>query len=394
MSKKSHNIINIISFISVLGVGIVSMALIIILSVFNGFEDLVIKMYNSFNPDIEVKIIKGKTFDELYADKIINISGIKSVTRVVEENALLEYNGRQHIVNIKGVSPEISETLQIDTMLVDGSFTLEQGDRDFAVVGQGVAYYLDVRLSDFVEPINVYVPKRGQGFSLNPESAFNTAGIFPSGIFSVQQDYDSKHVLVPLRFARKIMDYSSEVTSLEIALLAETDVNKVQNEIQTVLGDSFSVKDRFQQQELLYKIMKTEKWAIFFILTFILIIATTGIIGSLIMLILDKKKDIAILMSMGASTKLIKRIFVAEGLFIIGVGAVAGMLLGALICFLQIKFGLVKLGAEGAFVINAYPVKMKSADFVLTIITVISIGLLAIWLPVSRISQKYLNNKI
>lgn len=393
-SKKSHNIINVISFISVLGVCIVSLALIVVLSVFNGFEDVVIKMYNSFNPDLEIKINKGKTFDESVIDNIKNVEGVAWITKVVEENALLEYKGRQHIATIKGVSPEFSKTSTIDTAIIEGDFILEKDNRNYAVAGQGIAYFLDIRLSDFIEPLKVYVPKRDINFSLSPDKAFNNASIFPSGIFSVQQEFDTKYLIVPLQFARKIMDYSSEVTSLEIALHKNVDKKKVQQEIQKILGNDFSVKDRFQQQALLYKIMKTEKWAIFLILTFILIIATTGIIGSLIMLIVDKKDDIAVLMSMGTPIKIIKRVFITEGLMIVGIGALTGIILGTLLCLLQMKYGFVKLGTTGTFVIDAYPVKIKIIDFIFSIFTILLIGFISICIPVSRISPKYIDKQL
>ncbi len=393
LSKKSHNIINVISLISVSGVCVVSMALIIILSVFNGFEALVVDMFNSFNPDIQITVCQGKTFDEKIVDKIKSIAGIKAITKVVEENALVKYNSRQCIAMIKGVSSDISQTSKLKNKLVDGDFRLEEGEQNYAIVGQGVAYYLNLRLSEYTEPLNIYMPNREHIVSLDPTKAFCNELIQPSGVFSIQQDFDSKYVMVPLRFIRKLMNYQNELTSLEIALQPEANVDKVKEDIRNVLGKNYLVKDKFQQQELLYKIMKTEKWAVFFILTFILIIATTAIIGSLTMLIVEKKKDIAVFMSLGASNNLIRRIFISEGLLIVILGALVGLILGFLICLLQMKFGLVKLSSEGSFLIDAYPVKFKIVDFVMTILAVLIVGIIAIWLPVSRISEKYLHQQ-
>jgi len=265
---------------------------------------------------------------------------------------------------------------------------LEFKGQPFAVVGQGVAYYLGVNPEDYDSFIETYAPRRTGKIGSNPEQAFNRIDIRPSGIFSVQQDFDTKYVIVPLSFSRELFEYTNEITSVEIALTQIADFKATQEQIKQALGPGFLVKNRFEQQETLYRIMQSEKWAIFLILSFILIIATFNVIGSLSMLILDKKKDIAILHSLGADNRLIRRIFMAEGLLVSLSGALAGLILGTAICLVQQHFGLVKINAEGgSFLISAYPVLMKFSDFFYVFITVSLIGLLAAWVPVRNIGK-------
>jgi lipoprotein-releasing system permease protein len=396
-SKKSHNIINIISGISVVGVTVGTMALVIVLSVFNGFESLIVSLFNSFNPALSISVKEGKTFhfDDFPADSIKNIPGVFVMTQVIEENALLKYRNKQFIATIKGVSPEFEAMSGLDTMLIDGNFALKTQNQSHIILGAGVAYYLHASLSDPTNPITVFVPRREGNIGMSLEKAFNSRSIFPSAIFSIQQDFDVKYAVVPIDFARELLDYDDEVTAIELGLSAGADNAKIQKQIKNILGEKYEVKNRFEQQVLLYKIMKSEKWAIFFILTFILIIATFNVIGSLTMLILDKKKDIAILHSMGAGKQLIKRIFLIEGIMISIGGAATGLLLGGLISWLQQKFGFIGLGnGTGTFVVDAYPVKIIFSDFVLVFITVISIGLIAAWYPVNQLSKKHIDQKL
>ncbi|MCK4360937.1 MAG: ABC transporter permease, partial [Bacteroidales bacterium] len=283
ISKKSHNIINIISGISVIGITIGTMALIVVLSVFNGFEKLVISLFNTFNPDLVITVKEGKTFNsnEFPSEKVKNIPGVVYFTEVVEENALLKHKAKQHIVTIKGVSEDFEKMSRLDTMIIDGEFILKNEGRSFTVIGAGVAYYLGANPKDFTNPISVYIPRRTKSTSLNFENAFNNQLILPSGVFSVQQDFDINYIIVPLEFARELLEYNDEVTSIELGLEQDADTDEIQSEIQNILGEHFLVKNQFQQQELLYKIMKSEKLAIFLILSFILFIATFNVIGSL-----------------------------------------------------------------------------------------------------------------
>jgi len=373
------------------------MALIIVLSVFNGFENLIISLFNTFNPDLEISIKEGKTFnaDSFPGSAVRNIPGLVYYTEVVEENVMVKYGNKQHIVRIKGVSEDFMNMSRLDSMLIEGSFILKSDSRNFAVLGAGVAYLINANLNDFLNPINVYAINRTKNISFNPEGNFNTLKIFPSAVFSVQQDFDSKYMIVPLRFTRDLLDYNNELTAIEIGLADNADRGEIQEKLQAMLGEDYAVKNRFQQQELLYKIMKSEKWGIFMILSFILLIATFNVIGSLSILIIDKKKDITVLWSLGADHKLIKKIFLIEGILITVVGAVLGLFLGSIICWVQQKFGIIQLqGTDGSFVVNAYPVKMVFIDFVYIFLTVFIIGLSAAWYPVRQISRKYLGEKL
>jgi lipoprotein-releasing system permease protein len=276
----------------------------------------------------------------------------------------------------------------LDSMMVEGNFLLQDEDKDYAILGYGVAGTLNANLQDYINPISVYVPRRDASFSGGFENAFNSEIIFPSGFFQIQWDYDVKYAILPLRFVKKLLDYGDERTALEIDVSKSADQKAVQKKIEMLAGKQFIVKNRYQQQEILYKIMVSEKNYIFMILTLILIIATFNVIGTLSMLILDKKKDIAVLQSMGASQNLIRRIFLLEGVMISFIGAVLGLLLGAIICWVQIRFGLIRLGsADSSFVISAYPVNMQVTDFIIVFLTVLTIGFLAAWYPVYNIKR-------
>ena len=390
VSKKSHNTINIISLIAALGVTIGTMALIIVLSVFNGFERLVESLYSTFDPDILVTVKEGKTFDSSLVphDKLKRIPGVLYITEILEENALLKYKDKQYIVTLKGVGEDFLKMSRLDTMIPEGKYILRDGDKDFAILGAGVAYYINADLQDYMNPLIIYVPNRFASLSGTFGNAFNSEAIFPSAVFSVQEEFDNKFVIVPIRFAQKLLDYKNEISGLAIGLAKGSNAAKIQEEVKGLAGIRFAVRNRFQQQELLYKIMKSEKWAIFLILTFILLIATFNVIGSLSMLILDKKKDIAVLQSLGADQSTIKKIFLAEGIMISVSGALAGLILGTILCWLQQTFGFVRLGnADSTFVVSAYPVHMQVVDFIFVFLTVNIIGLLAAWYPVHNIRK-------
>lgn len=390
-ARKSKNVINIISAISVVGVSIGTMALIVILSVFNGFDNLVQSLFNSFDPDIKITIKEGKTFSS-GAERIQNLKKLKGVlymSEIIEENALLKYDDRQYIVTVKGVSDEFINMSGIDSMIIDGKFILKENRNNFAVIGQGVALNLAVGLN-FITPINIYVPKRTHKASLNPEKAFSRKYIFPSGIFAIQQDFDSRYIIVPIDFARDLLDYSNEVSAIELKLDPVFNKNKIQEEIKKHLGTGYEVKNRFEQQELLYKIMKSEKWAIFLILTFILIIASFNVIGSLTMLIIEKKKDIDTLRSLGTNLSVLRKIFLFEGWMISILGAILGLMTGTIICWIQQHFGLIKIQGSDSFVIDTYPVNIELPDFIYIFLTVLFIGYLAAWYPVRYITRKFL----
>lgn len=385
ISKKSHNLINIISLISVIGLVVGTMALIVVLSVFNGFEDVIQSMYNTFNPDYVITAKKGKTFNltTFPADKLSNIDGVIGLTEIVEEDALFKYGDKQHIARLKGVSENFTSLVSLDTLMVNGSFVLKEGNSNFAVVGAGVAWYLDIYPQNISKFLSVYVPKRGNSSSVSFGNAFNNMVVHPSGVFSVQQEFDEKYVLVPIGFVRELMDYSDEVTSVEIRLGEDADVTGIKTEIEDLLGSEYVVLDRAEQNKSLFNLLKSEKLAIFFILVFILILLSFNMIGSLSILILEKSKDVGIMSVMGADRKLVRRIFMNEGLLISFVGSMAGLLLGFVILFLQQQYGLIQLGGgDGAFIISAYPVKLQLVDFVTVFITVMIIGFIATIYPV------------
>ncbi len=392
ISKKSHNLINIISFISMGGLMVGTAALIIVLSVFNGFEGVIKSLYRTVDPDLLITVKQGKTFhySNFPSTEIVKIPGVYQLVEVVEEDALLKYNDKQLIGKIKGVSPNYSQVTALDSLVENGQFVLQQGKRNFAVTGAGVAWFLGINLRDAKQLLSVYVPKRGNASAFSMESAFNNRVIHPAGVFSIQQEIDDKYVFVPLRFARDLMDYRDEVTSVEVYLKPEADGKEVQKIIAKKLGGNFEVKDRNQQNATLYKVMESEKLAIYLILVFILVLASFNMIGSISVLIVEKKKDIAVLKSMGADKKMVSRIFFNEGLMISMIGTIVGLFIGFVILFLQQQFGLVKLGGgNGAFIINAYPVNMVWTDFVYVFLTVQLIGMAASWYPVKYLLRNF-----
>lgn len=389
-SPKSPRAVNIISLISILSVTLGTSALIIVLSVFNGFETLVRSLYNSFDPDIKITSAQGKTFKQeiIPVGQLKKIQGVQFIVPVIEENALLRYQDKQYIAVIKGVTPDFGKMSGLDTMIVDGQMLLQNGDTNYAVVGSGIAYNLNLNLGDFDGELSVYVPRIEVTTSVNPEDAFNRGFIFPSGIFSIQQDFDTKYIVVPLRFAKELTGYNTEVTAMEIGLSKGADKEKSLAEVKQLLGNSFKVQDRFQQHELLYKIMKSEKWAVYLILTLILIIAIFNLVGSLTMLIISKQKDIAVLQSMGADVSVIRKIFLADGAMITLSGALAGIIIGYVVCWAQLRYGLISLGNPGSFVISNYPVEMQLPDFIYVFITVLTIGMAAAIYPSAKIIRK------
>jgi len=394
-AKKSRNAINVISSVSVAGVAVGTMALIIVLSVFNGLESLVRSIFNTFDPDLMITAAAGKTFvpDSTRLALLSKVNGVECYSLCVEENALLKYGEKQYIATIKGVDDHYNEVTGIDSSMWDGEFLLrsEQG-RPYAIPGIGIANFLGLRVN-FITPLNIYVPKRTGNADLNPENAFIRNYIFPSGIYQVEQEYDSKYVFIPLDFARELLEYKSEVTSLEVKFSEGARESAVQKEVMKIFGKDFVVQNKYEQQEIFYKVMKSERLAIFLILTLILVIASFSIVGSLTMLIIEKERDVEILRSLGADNDLIRKIFIFEGWLISILGAAAGILLGFLICWIQQTYGIVRLRSD-SLVMDAYPAVMKIKDFILVPATVLLIGYWAAWYPVRFLSKKYLADKI
>ncbi|MGV3684347.1 MAG: FtsX-like permease family protein [Daejeonella sp.] len=371
-----------------LGVFVGSAALIIILSVFNGFETIVLSMYNTFSPELRIEATKGKTFDSSEARFLIlkNDNRVENYTEVLQEKALVRYGKSQSIALVKGVGEGYMEgRANLDSAMSSGSFTLGNGDEDMAVIGSAIQNYLSVNLNDEFRSLDIYSPRKGAAGSMNPADEFNVMSIHPSGVFSVQQEFDNM-IVVPLRFARTLLGEDKRVSQIEINTKAGVSINSFQNEVSKTLGKDFVVKNRSQQNQLLYKILNSEKWAIFLILTFVLIIAIFNIIGSLTMLVIDKKKDIAILSGLGADNFLIRGIFFIEGMMISMIGCVLGMVAGLIFCVLQQQLGFIKM-AGANLLIDSYPVGLKASDFILVFGTVLLVSLIASFIS-SRLSVK------
>ena len=394
-AKKSRNAINVISAVSVAGVAVGTMALIIILSVFNGLETMVSAIFNTFDPDIKITAAQGKTFvaDTARLRMLANVDGVSYYSLSIEENALLKYGERQFIATIKGVDESYTSVTKIDSSMWEGEFILKsEKNRPFAVPGIGVAQYLGIRIN-FITPLVLFVPKKSGSITLNPEDAFTRKYIFPSGIFEVEKEYDSKYVYIPLEFARELTGIDEGVSSVEIKFTDRADPRTVQKEITKIFDKGFVVQNRYEQQEIFYKVMRSERLAIFLILTLILVIASFNIVGSLTMLIIEKERDIEILKSLGADKNLIKKIFIFEGWLISIIGAFTGILLGFIVCWLQQTFGLVKLQSD-SLIMDAYPVVMKMKDFIIVPATVLLIGYWAAWYPVRYLTKKFLNKGV
>ncbi|MDD2306529.1 MAG: FtsX-like permease family protein [Prolixibacteraceae bacterium] len=398
ISKKSVNVINIISGVSIAGVTVGTFALVVILSVFNGLDFSIKSLFSTFDPDIKItNTTKGKSFElnSIDIDKIKQITGISTVTPIIEEDAFLMYGNRQYFATIKGVPANYNQVSRLDTSsITSGRFLLEADHVPFALVGQGVAYYLSVGLS-FTDPIHIYTLQKGSKGRPTLENTFNHNTIYASGIFANQQEIDSKYVLVPFDFAQELFQMENRVSAIEVGLTKDTSEDIIKDEIAHILGNQFAVKTQFEQHELFYKVMQSEKWAIFFILAFILVIASFNILGSLSMLIIDKKADIAILQSMGANQKLVRTIFLFEGWMISLAGATLGLILGILICWIQMEFGILKIpGNDGSFIFSSYPVEIRISDLLAIFLLVTGIGFLAAWYPIRFISGKYLNGPV
>jgi lipoprotein-releasing system permease protein len=395
LSRKKHNAINLVSAISALGVLAGTMAFIIILSIFNGFEQVVMSLFNSFEADLKIVAMEGKTFmpDSVRMEQIRHLDQVAQYHEVVEEMALLRYREKQHIAMLKGVDNAYNRMTGLDTMMYAGSYKVEENPVAQGVMGAGVAYRLGIALQDFQNPVEVFIPDRTADVG-DLAASFNSLPLYPSGIFSIQQDIDNKYVLVPVGFLRELLQYSREVTSVEIGLAKGAGVREVKEKIKDILGDQFLVQDRFEQQALLYRIIRSEKWAIFAILAFILLLAVFNVVGSLTMLILEKSKDIAVLQTLGATRGTIRRIFLLEGLQISFWGTLGGLFLGGMMAWLQQRFGFIGIGHAETLVIDAYPVKINPSDFLLIFVTVMTIGLMAAWLPVRRLSDRQLKIKL
>lgn len=396
-SKKSTNAINVISGISVVGVAVATMALVVTLSVFNGFHDLVASLFTAFDPQLEVRPATGKTIaaDDPVLTEIKQLEAVEVATECVEDQALAIYHGRQAMVTVKGVEDNFDSLTHIrEILLGDGEFELHAADMHYGIPGIRLAEMLGTGYR-YDEPMQIFAPRReGQLDMTDPESGFERDELYSPGVlFSVMQaKYDKGYILTSIGFARRIFDQQGMVSSLELRLKPGSDFEAVKKNIKKLAGNRFTVKDRFEQQDDTFKIMKIEKFIAYIFLTFILMVACFNIIGSISMLIIDKKDDVVTLRNLGASDRQITQIFLFEGRMISAIGAVIGILIGLLLCWIQQTFEVIKLGSQaGSFIVPAYPVSVHPWDVVLVFVTVMAVGFLAVWYPVRYFSKRLLS---
>ena len=395
-SKKSTHAINIISAISAIGVAVATMALVVTLSVFNGFHDLVASFFTSFDPQLEVSPIKGKTVaaDDPTLQKICSLPEVEVATETVEDMALAVYNDRQAMVRIKGVEDNFDSLTHIREILVgDGEYALHAADMNYGILGIRLAERLGMGYT-FQNELRIYAPKReGQLNMANPEEGFVADNLYSPGVlFYVKQGkYDKNYILTSISFARNLFAQQGMVSAVELRLKPGSDFDKVKSEMQEIGKGKFFVKDRYEQQEDTFKIMKIEKLIAYIFLTFILIVACFNIIGSISMLIIDKRNDVVTLRNLGASDKQIVHIFLFEGRMISTTGAVVGIAIGLLLCWIQQTWGIVGLGrSSGSFIIDSYPVSVHPEDIVVIFFTVLAVGYAAVWYPVRYFARRLL----
>lgn len=387
--KKSAQAINIISWISIGAIAVSSAAMIVLFSVFNGLEDTVKDMYNAFNPEIKITASKGKFFriPEAKKAQIANIPGIAVASYSLEDMVLLAGNEEQRVAKLKGVDNAWFRVSALDSFMTDGEASWKDNQAYTpAIMGLGVSIALGIDVNNAFTGLKIYYPRQGAAITENPEEALNSIVVKPEGNFRIQDEFDGQYVLVPLEAARHLFGAGDRFSSLEIALKPGASEAKVRKELQQLLGDSFSIANRFEQNKTFFMIMKSEKWAVYAILLMVLLIASFNMIGSLSMVVLEKKKDIAILKSMGARKRMIRAVFLMEGGLLAVFGSTIGMLAGLLFCIGQQYYGWIAL-PEG-FIIDAYPVLMQVKDFMLVAVTALAVGLLAAWYPALKAARQ------
>ena len=395
-SKKSTHAINVISGISVVGVAVATMALVVTLSVFNGFHDLVASFFTQMDPQLKITPVKGKTAlaDDPILTKIRHLPEVEVATECLEEQALAVYGDRQQMVIVKGVEDNFNQLTHIQEILEgDGDFELHAADLSYGIPGLGVAYQLGLGYT-YEHPLRIYAPRReGQLNMANPTEGFVVDDLYSPGVvFCMKQGkYDKNYILTSIAFTRHLFDLDGRLSSLEIRLKPGSDFERVKTQMDEIAAGKFYVQDRYEQQDDTFRIMKVEKLIAYVFLTFILMIACFNIIGSLSMLIIDKKEDVVTLRNLGATDHQITRIFLFEGRMISAIGAILGVLIGLLLCWLQQQYGIVRLGSsEGSFVVDAYPVSVHPWDIVLIVFTVMAVGFLSVWYPVRYFSRRLL----
>ena len=397
-TKKSHHAINVISGVSVCGVALATLAMVCTLSVFNGFQDLVATMFTAFDPEIKITAANGKVFDsqDERIQLLRDLPEIEVFSESLEDNAMVQYKGRQAMVVIKGIEDNFNQLTAIDSILYGrGEWILRDEVVDYAVPGIELVSVLGTGIR-FLDPLEVYAPKRGAKINVaNPSTSFESSYLHSSGlVFAVnQQKYDASYILTSLSFARDLFQYDTEVSSIELRIAADADAKEVKKDIKRMLGNDFLVQDRYEQQADTYRIMEVEKLISYVFLSFILLIACFNVIGSLSMLIIDKRNDVVTLRNLGADNQLVSRVFLFEGYMITFFGALIGVGLGLILCFIQQEFGIIPLGSgdsAGAFVVDAYPVSVYAIDVILVLITVLVTGFLSVFFPVRYLTRRLL----
>lgn len=382
ISKKSNNAINVISWISIIAIAFTTAALVVILSAMNGLTGVVADLYHAIEPDLKISAVHSKYIanaDEI-SKKIKSIPGIQDLSYSLEENALIKLDDKQAIITIKGVDNQFKKLTHFDTVVTEGTYRLNYDGRNYGVFGRGIANKLGININDFISPISIYAPNRGRVEGINPEDAFTKMTISPSGIFSLNDDFDFKYVLIDLKAAQELFDCKNSISLIEISVSDKDNITSIQAKLKDLLGKEFQIKNRYQVNDVLFKTLETEKLIVFIILAFILVIATLNIIGSLTMLIIEKKKDIKTLYNLGADRQFIQQIFMQEGFLITAIGAIIGLLIGLGICLLQMQFHFITF--DDQYVIPYYPIKMELKDFVWILGVVMVIGFLAAIYPV------------
>ncbi|MBQ8366073.1 MAG: FtsX-like permease family protein [Bacteroidaceae bacterium] len=396
-SKKSHQVINIISGVAIAGVALATIAMVCTLSVFNGFKEMVAQQFTALDPDIKITAERGKSFtaDSLLRTNLRALPCVAVASIAVEDKAMAQYQGRQVMITLKGVEEDFKELTNIEDALIgNGGFTLRDSINSYAVPGVGVITTLNCGIYH-VAPLEIYAPKRRGKVSMsNPASNFKKRFLHPSGgAFIVNQpQYDDHYILTSAQFAREVLGRSAnEATSIEIKLADGYSASRAKQDIKSVIGDGFIIEDRYEQQKDVFKVMKIEKFISYIFLSFILLIACFNIIGSLSMLIIEKRENMETLRSLGATDNIITNIFVFEGSVISMIGAIGGIVIGLGACLLQQEYGLLTLGnGMGDFVVDSYPVKVEAADIIAIFGTVAIVGLVAVWLPVKFLTKKFI----
>lgn len=391
-SKEKKNFIHIITLISVFGVAIATMALVVILSVFNGLEDLLRTVFRSFDPDLKVMPVKGKSFivNNSKIGELLDIEGVLNVNPIVEDNALLKYENSQLVVKFKGVPDDYFSSNRLDSILVEGKMLLSKDSMKYAIVGRGVHYYLNINLKNEFVPLQFWYPRLDQKQILDPEKAFNRLNLLPSGVFAVEKQFDDNYVFLPINDAIELMGYGHRRSYLELKLEEEYDVEDIKQKVQDIVGEDFIVLDEDEQHASLMKAIKVEKSFVFVTFIVIIAIAALNILFSLTLTAIEKKKDVALLKAIGASTVFIRKVFVYQG-FMIGLfGTILGLGVGYVICVLQKKYGFISMGMESALV-DAYPIRVQWLDFVVVGLAVFLITLALGYKPALEASKQNLD---